>query len=343
MPTSAPGPRQVTMRALQLVSRDGPSGLAVREVPRPVPQRGQVLVRVHRSPVNPSDVLFCHGRYGTAPALPVTPGFEGCGTVVEAGGGWLARRLMGRRIAGAVQGRDGFWADYVVLNAAEAVPVPADIPDTSAASAIVNPLTALSLLHPARRGAHRAMVQTAGASQVGRMLQRLAARHGVPLISIVHREALAAQLRQEGVPHVLDSSAPEFDQQLHALTRALGATWAVDAVAGAMTARLAEAMPKGSTIAIYGVLSGEPAQVGAGDLIFRRQTVTGFWLPNAFGARSGLGALRALWRVRAAIPLLATDLRTVVRAELGLGDAAASLPALLTSTSAGKLYIAPDR
>lgn len=331
------------MRALQLVRLDGPSGLAVREVPRPVPAHGQVLVRVLRSPVNPSDVLFCHGHYGTAPTLPVTPGFEGCGVVETSGGGWLARRLVGRRVAGAVQGRDGFWADYVVLNAADALPMPGSVSDTSAASAIVNPMTALELIRPVRHGRHRAMVQTAGASQVGRMLQRLAHRHGVPLVSIVHRPALAEALTRDGVPYVLDSSAPDFDARLHAVTRELQATWAVDAVAGLMTARLAAGMPKGSTIAVYGVLSGAPAQVSAGDLIFRRQTVTGFWLPNAFGRRSGLGALRALWRIREAVSLLETDLRSVVRAELGLDEATSHLAAALSSTSAGKLYIAPTR
>ena len=48
------------------------------------------------------------------------------------------------------------------------------------------------------QGAHAAMIHTAGASQLGRMLIRLAQRHGFPLISIVRREALVAELKAAG-------------------------------------------------------------------------------------------------------------------------------------------------
>lgn len=329
------------MRALRLHATDGVASLRVDEVPAPVPGRGQVLVRVICSPVNPSDVLYCEGRYGTPPPLPVIPGFEGCGVVVDAGGGLLARRLIGARVAGAVQGRQGFWAEYVVLNALETLRVPDPVDDVSAASALVNPLTALALVRPVRQRQHRAMVQTAAASQVGRMIMRLAVRHGFPLINIVHRPALVEALQREGASRVLDSSAPDFHEALHAATREVGATWAVDAVGGPMTGWLATGLPRGSTIAVYGALAGTPSQVEPGDLIFRQQTVTGYWLSQEFRNRSPLGLARIAWRLREASALLSSDLRSVAQARVPLEAAAQQLPTLLASTSAGKLYITP--
>ena len=329
------------MRALRLHTTDGVASLCVDDIAAPAPRTGQVLVRVTCSPVNPSDVLYCEGRYGTPPPLPVVPGFEGCGVVVDTGGGVLARRLLGARVAGAVQGRQGFWAEYVVLNALETLRVPDAVDDHSAASALVNPLTALALARPVLRRQHRAMVQTAAASQVGRMLIRLSVRHGFPLINIVHRPALVEPLTREGATMVLDSSATDFREALHAATRKVGATWAVDAVGGEMTGWLATGMPRGSTIAVYGALAGTPAQVEPGDLIFRQQTVTGYWLSQEFEDRSPLGLARIAWHLRAASRLLATDLRSVAQADVPLDEAAARLPGLLRSTSAGKIYIAP--
>jgi NADPH:quinone reductase-like Zn-dependent oxidoreductase len=48
------------MRALFRVA---PGKMELREVPRPVPKSGQVLVKVAYSPINPSDFLFVQGIY----------------------------------------------------------------------------------------------------------------------------------------------------------------------------------------------------------------------------------------------------------------------------------------
>src|SRR5438270_6783538 len=94
----APGPRvtiaaimtsiPATMRAVQIKDYDGkPESITVAEVPVPRPGHGEVLVRVFASPVNPSDLMFLQGLYGFKKPLPTIPGFEGSGTVVEAGAG----------------------------------------------------------------------------------------------------------------------------------------------------------------------------------------------------------------------------------------------------------------
>ena len=329
------------MRAALLETLSGPAGIRVVERPMPTPRRGEVLVKVTCSPVNPSDVLFCSGLYGTPPTLPAVPGFEGCGTVVASGGGFVANRLVGTRVAGAVQSGQGFWAEYIVLKALEALPMPAGVSDESAASAFVNPLTAIGLARPVIKGLHPAMIHTAGASQLGRMLIRLARRHGFPLINIVHREALVAELEAAGAAHVLDSGRADFRESLTALARTLRATWAADAVAGDMTGILASCMPPGSTIAVYGVLSGRESVVQPGDLIFRRQAVTGFWLASELADRSPLGLLRTMQLLRRARRLLGSDLQSTARAQIPLAEIATRLPELLQSTSGGKIYVRP--
>lgn len=70
------------MRAVQLLAYDGKlESLTVAEIPVPRPGPGEVLVKVHASPVNPSDLMFIQGLYGFRKPLPATPGFEGSGTV----------------------------------------------------------------------------------------------------------------------------------------------------------------------------------------------------------------------------------------------------------------------
>jgi NADPH2:quinone reductase len=116
-----------TMRAVQLRAYDGnPESIAVVDLSVPRPGPGQVLVRVAASPINPSDLMFIRGLYGFKKPLPAIPGFEGSGTVVEAGSGMMPRFLKGRRVACAAADPNiagGMWAEYLVTSAQLCVPL----------------------------------------------------------------------------------------------------------------------------------------------------------------------------------------------------------------------------
>ena len=133
----------------------------------PRPGIGQVLVRMAAAPINPSDIGFLQGSYGAHGGASAVPGFEGSGTVVAAGGGYLTRLLLGRRVAFS-DASGGTWAEYHAANASLCVPLKKDITLEQGAMLLVNPLTALALLSIARQGRHKALVNTAAASALGR-------------------------------------------------------------------------------------------------------------------------------------------------------------------------------
>src|SRR5215472_9053466 len=176
-------PPPATMRAIQVKAYDGkPGSLTVAELPVPRPGPGEVLVKVFASPVNPSDLMFTTGNYGFKKPLPATPGFEGSGTVVEAGSGMMARFLNGRRVTCAAADPNvagGMWAEYVVTSAQLCVPLGKRVDMEQGATMLVNPLTAWALMEEARLGGHRAVVSTAAASALGRMLVGLGRRFSI--------------------------------------------------------------------------------------------------------------------------------------------------------------------
>jgi NADPH2:quinone reductase len=331
-----------TMRAVQLRNYDGkPDSLIVAEVPLPRPGPGEVLVKVFASPVNPSDLMFMIGNYGFKKPLPATPGFEGSGTVVETGSGFMAKFMKGRRVACAAADpkiSGGMWAEYVVTSAQFCIPLSKNVEMEHAATMLVNPLTAWALMAIARDGGHRAAVQTAAASALGRMVIRLGQRFGLPVINVVRRAEQVELLRSMGAEHVLNSSDPNFDDELRKTCHKLGATIAFDAVAGEMSGRVLRAQPHGGRLLVYGGLSLKGMEIDPESLIFEGKHLEGFWLSAWLRGRNLLSQLRVARQVQ---QLLSGDLKTEIRARLPLEKAAKGLAQYSADMTAGKVLIVP--
>lgn len=299
----------------------------------------EVRVRVEGSPINPSDRLFCQGLYGNVAKETITPGFEGSGTVAECGSGFWAKRLLGKKVSGAVQGQDGFWAEYVILPAQQCLEMGADIPAATAASAFVNPLTALALMEPIFRGNYNSLVQTAAASQLGRMIQRMSQKAGVPCVHIVHRAALKQELEAQGWQTVLDSSQPTFEEELQEITHRLNIRYAIDAVAGTMTGSLVRSLPEKSEVVVYGVLSGQSCVVDPGDLIFKNMQVRGFWLSHWIKEKNALQLPFLFLKLK---KFLKTEGQTHVARRLSLEETIQELAHPQGQASAGKVMVVPS-
>lgn len=329
-----------TMRAVELRSyEEGEGGLKVVERPVPRPGRGEVLVRMAATPVNPSDLMFVRGMYGQRKRLPVVPGFEGSGVVVESGRGFMARYLRGRRVACAAPfDGDGTWAEYMVAAAAQCIPLRRGVELEHAASMIVNPFTAWALLDLARRAGAGAVVQTAAASALGRMVVRLGRSGGVGVVNVVRRDEQVELLRAEGAEHVLNSGAEDFDERLRELCARLRATVAFEAVAGEMTGRVLRAMPKGGRAVVYGALSHEGCLVDPRSLIFESKRVEGFWLSEWLRGQNALRRILVAGKVQ---KLLSGELKTEVRARLPLERAAEGLRQYQRDMTGGKIILVP--
>jgi NADPH:quinone reductase-like Zn-dependent oxidoreductase len=328
-----------TMRALTLSAFDGPRALSLQEHSMPQPDKGQVLVKIAAAPINPSDLMFLEGKYGIKRDLPTIPGFEGSGVVVAAGQGVYPRALVGRRVACAAAESGGTWADYIVTSALTCVPLGPHINIAQGSMLLVNPLTAWALLQIARRDKAQAVVQTAAASALGQMVERLGQRLGMPVINIVRRHEQIDLLRAIGAQHILNSNDPNFDQDLRSLCRELRATVAFDAVSGEMTGRVLQAMPRGTHMIVYGALSLEAVQAHPGNFIFRGQRLSGFWLSTWLGQQNPASLLRAATQVQR---LFGTAFKPDVRACVPLQEAERALSLYANDMTGGKVLFVPD-
>jgi len=80
------------------IVHDFTQDLRVEDVAKPVPARGEVLVRVETSGLCHTDIHAAHGDWPVKPKLPLIPGHEGVGIVEELGAG-VERLKIGDRVA----------------------------------------------------------------------------------------------------------------------------------------------------------------------------------------------------------------------------------------------------
>ena len=123
----------------------------------PVPQSGQVLIRVECAPLNPSDLYFLQGNYAGTYEYPLVPGGEGSGTVISNGGGLYGWSLVGKRVAftraaerGGKFTMGGSYGEYCVTNAYQCIQLDPATSIEQGASGTVNPLTAIGLAEKAK-------------------------------------------------------------------------------------------------------------------------------------------------------------------------------------------------
>jgi NADPH:quinone reductase-like Zn-dependent oxidoreductase len=285
-----------TMKAIRQHKPGGALSVELIDVPRP--GTGEVLVKMDASPVNPSDLSLLAGGY-LERSYPFTPGLEGSGTVVAAGSGLFPRLRLGRRVAcSPLHGGDGTWSEYMRTSAMNVAPLPKQVSMDQGAMMLVNPMTVMAFMHLVKEGNHRAMVNNAAASSLGKMLIKLAGSKGIPLINIVHKEEQVDALKKLGAAYVLNSSSPDFKEDLARLSRELNATLILDAVTGSQSAVLLDAAPKGSTLLAYARLSGDPISADPAALIREEKQIQGFQLGNWLQSKSLLFKLGFLKSVK---------------------------------------------
>ena len=253
------------------------------ETPAPAkPTGNKVTVEMLAMTINPADILTIEGEYGVKPPLPSCPGAEGVGRVIAIGEG-VQRVAVGDLVL-PIAG--GAWCEQLQCSEKLLIPIPADTDIDQAAMIKANPATAEAMLALVDLQPGDWVIQNAANSAVGRFVIMSAKRKGLKIAAIVRRADVAAQLEEDGADVVLVADESSNPQDLVARLAAVAGEdrpkLALDAIGGYATNHLAACLADAGLIANYGLLSGAPCQVDAYDLVFRRITLTGFWLANWF-------------------------------------------------------------
>lgn len=196
--------------------------LRVTQIDDPVAADGEVLVRVHASGVNPSDVKS--RRAGPLPFPRIIPHSDGAGIIQGVGRGVDPRRV-GERVwlwNAAWRRPNGTAAEFVALPSAQAVALPDTTSFEDGACLGIPALTAHRAVFIDGDVRGLTLLVAGGAGAVGHYACQMASRAGAQVIATVSSDQKAAQARMAGAAHVINYRQESIADRVRELTAGRG-------------------------------------------------------------------------------------------------------------------------
>lgn len=319
------------MRAIQVVSLDGPRSVRSVEVDEPAAGDGQVLIDVHAAGVTFPEVLLTRGRYQIKPPPPFLLGSEVAGTVRSAPAD--AAVQVGDRVA-ALCWFGGF-ADTAVTNADMVFPLPDGVAFATGAALPINYLTAhFALSRRARLTAGETVLVHGAAGGVGTATIQYARALGGTVIAVASTDEKAKLATAAGAQHTVPADG--FLAAVKELTGGGGVDVVVDPVGGdRFTDSLRSLAPEGRLLVI-GFVGGEIPTVKVNRLLLNNTSVDGVaW--GEFALRRP-GYLQQQWAEIE--PLVASgELAAPIGHQLPLEAAAEALALMDERRAVGKVVL----
>lgn len=322
------------MRAIRVSATGGPDALQLEDIPTPDPGPGQIRVKVEAAGVNFVEIYQRKGQYKLP--LPFTPGGEAAGTV-DAVGPDVSDIHVGERAA-SVDAR-GSYAQYALIQADQAVPLPEGVNAEVAAAVMTQGITAHFLAHSVfRLEAGQTALVHAAAGGVGQLLVQIAKKRGARVIGTVGSAEKAQIARDLGADEVILYNETDFEAETKRLTNGAGVDVVYDSVGQTTFDKGLNVLKPRGLMALFGQSSGpvaplDPQVLNAkGSLFLTRPTYKHY-----IATREEL-----LWRAQDVFGWIAAgELRVRIDKTFPLAEASAAHQYLEDRKTRGKVLLLP--
>jgi len=244
------------MKAMVMNGVGGREMLELVERPEPVAGPGQAVIEIAFAGVNFMDIGVRQGAAWTETPNPKILGVEGVGRVLAVGDG-VEAVAPSQRVAWVYA--PGSYAERISIPASSLVPVPDEIDDRTAASVMMQGLTASHFatdFYPVQPG-DVAFVHAA-AGGLGLLLTQIVKLRGGHVIGRVSSQDKVAVAREAGADHVVVDTEGRFAEEAQRLTRGEGVHVVYDGSGPKTFQGSLDALRRSGTLCWYGPVLGGP-------------------------------------------------------------------------------------
>ena len=231
------------MKSYWIVQKDHGLALEPRDVPTPEPKEGQLLVKVRGSSFNRGELLTGHGAFDPR-GKPA--GIECAGEIAAGAAGFaVGERVMGRCIGG--------FAEYALMDAREAMRVPARLPwEEAAATPLVFLVVYDMLVAQGHLTAGQWLLVTGVSSGVGVAALQTGKALGAKIIGTSGSAEKLARLEKVGLDVGIRTRAADFHDAVMKATDGKGVSLVVNNVGGSVFAECIKSLGFEGRLAIVG-------------------------------------------------------------------------------------------
>jgi putative PIG3 family NAD(P)H quinone oxidoreductase len=236
----------------------------------PAPHRGQILIRVRAAGVNRPDLLQRDGRYPPPPGASPILGLEVAGEVAALGED-VTRWQVGDRVTALLGG--GGYAEFAVVDARHALPIPAGLDDAEAAALPETVFTVWANVFESGRLARGETLLVHGAnSGIGVTAIQMAKAAGARVLATARGAAKVRQARDLGADLVVDAADGDWSTAVKA---AGPVNVVLDMVGAGYFARNVDVLAPGGRLIVIAALTGATVELNLLTVMMKRLTITG--------------------------------------------------------------------
>lgn len=202
------------MKAVRIHRFGAPEVIVIEDVPKPVPNDGEVVVKIEAAGVGPWDALIRRGKSALPQALPLTLGSDFSGVIDSVGPG-VERFQVGDEVFGVTaESFTGACAEYARAKSSMIAPKPRTLNYGHAASVPVVSVAAWQMVFEfAELSAGQSVLIHGGAGNVGAYAVQFAKQAGAMVITTA-AAGDASYIRSLGGVGVIDYRASRFEEKV---------------------------------------------------------------------------------------------------------------------------------
>ena len=261
------------MIAIDPVEAGGPEVLVPVERAVPVPEPGELLIRVAAAGVNRPDVAQRLGQYPPPPGAPSIPGLEIAGEVVALGEG-ADQAMLGQKVCALIAG--GGYAQYAAAPAGQCLPVPDALSMIEAAAMPETLFTVwTNLFERAYAVSGDSVLVHGGTSGIGTMAIMLGRLFELSVIVTAGSDDKCARAIEIGAAHAINYRTADFVEEVKRITGGRGVSVVLDMVGGDYVPRNLKCLAEDGRHVSIAAQRGPKVEIALWEIMRRRLTLTG--------------------------------------------------------------------
>ena len=239
------------MKSCWIVVKDHKAALEWRDLPVPQPKANEIVVRVRATALNRGELVVGGAVHGGPEKIG---GTEAAGEVHAIGAGVTGVKA-GDRVFGRVRG--GF-AEYVAMDAAQIIPLPAKLTFEQGAAVPISYITAYEMLYPpyGKLKAGEWLLITGASAGAGVASIQIAKMLGAKTLGTSGSAAKLEKLKAIGLDVAIETRGADFADKVKAATGGAGADLIVNLVGGTQFAECVRCLARHGRLAVVGYVDG---------------------------------------------------------------------------------------